>query len=360
MQRWSLAQFVGYLGLLSLLLAPGGCGQSEGDTPASPESAQEAQPSYDPGSIDDALMAANQYFNGGRFDEALAILVVLVQRAPKEGRAWEMYGQTIAMKAKQAELEARAEDAKRLWLQAYGHYQQAIVLDPESSGLHQSTGMISLSAGRTAEALQHFLKAGELDPSDPQPPVFAAQLLMQTGRYNEAEAELLRAHEIDPDQPMVHASRAVIELQRENYEAARRFISLARQINPLDIGLLAQEARIHHRAGQPRRSLEMLLLLTDEQKTQIAVAEELAAGYLAIDQPLDTAAVWVNRSRHRPEAADRWQDAIKASEAFLMAGDREEAWLWLQDAKRMAPDDEGVTSLEAKFADTHNQESSED
>lgn len=334
------------------MLISAGCDrQPESANPTGPDS------SVDFKAVEAALGAADSYFNTGDLDKARVILARLVEREPREMRARELYGQTLALLARQSLQVGDAGESERLNLEAYEQYKIAISIEPESAGLQHSAGMIALGAKQMEEALGHFLEAGRLDPLNPQSPLFAAQILILNRHLDQAEAELERARRLDEDEPMIQASLAIIALERKEFDLARRRIARARTIDPHNLDLLVQEARIHRRSGDPMRALEMLVLLDGIQRARLAVSEEMALSYEAIGQSQKAAEVWTHRIRVHRNAEGRevpviWRDAVKAAEAFLRAGQREEAWHWLQNARNQMPGAEEVIALEARFADS--------
>lgn len=359
-----IAHFVLCIAILAGLWALPGCkkgGNDKGNAEADPtlqsgaaitEPPSPNQTVLSPQAIEKSLSAAAQYVNTAQYGQAKAILSVLIQRAPDDLRAREQYGQLLAFLAIEAANLGDALSARILWEEAYEQYRMAVALDPESSGLLHSAGMIAFSAGKHEQALEHYLEAARLDTLNPQPLVFAAQVLISSERLDEAQIQLEKALVLDPDEPVIHASLGLIDMQRERYEEAIEHIAEARRIAPHDIGILVQQARIFRRSGDPNRALELLISLDDQQKIQEAVVQELAAGYEALDRPGDAAQAWVHRIHIKNDYPTRWRDAINAARAYLKAGEKQRAWSWLQEAKLVAPQDEAIRKLEAAFGDT--------
>jgi Flp pilus assembly protein TadD len=360
MAHCRVRQYVGRIGLAAIVLASAGSCRRASEQPgagASPATAPAAAPPSAGGSppvtaeaIEDSLLAADQYFNAGELDKAQAILETLVIRAPGDVRARELLGQTLIRKAVEADTQLKFDDAAAFRDRAWEQYKAAVAIEPDSPGLRHSAAMIAHQAGHYDEALANFQVAASLDPLNPQPALYAAQLLLAKDRIVEAEAELKRAQKLDPDLPLVYASLAVIAMRRADVESARQLIAQARTLDPYDLGLLAQEAGIHRIDGNARRSLEMLLLLDEPSRANELVAAEIAGSYLAIGEPLKAAQVWVHRIRFLRSYPTRWRDAARAADAYLAAGDRQSASLWLQEASLVAPDAEEVKAVETKLA----------
>ena len=165
------------IGIILALITASGCDR------AKPESANSAQPdstasprksatqnaAIEPDKIEASLKAADQYFSTGELDKARAILEVLVDRAPREGRARELYGQVLALQALQAGPEMEAFEKQKLLETAYEQYLIACDISPESPGLQHSAGMIANAAGRSTHTDSntdleiHFKKTPKCD-----------------------------------------------------------------------------------------------------------------------------------------------------------------------------------------------------
>ncbi|MCH7547402.1 MAG: tetratricopeptide repeat protein [Planctomycetes bacterium] len=358
--------FVCCIGIFLALVTAGGCDRAEPepaksadpDSIATPDEPPTQSATIPPENIEASLKAADQYFSTGELDKARAILEVLVERAPREGPARELYGQVLALLALQAGPEIGASQIQELLENAYEQYRVACDITPDSPGLHHSAGMIANEAGRREDALEHFLIAGRLDPLNPQPPTFAAQLLIQLDRLDEAHQQLTAALKIDKDEPVIYASLAIIAMKGKQFAEALSLIREARSIDPRHLGLLAQESRIHRESGEPRRGLEGLIALNEYQRSHVAIAAEIASGYEAIGEPTRAAEAWEHRYNLLVDQPDRWRDALRAGQIYLRAGKRELAWKWLQVAKLIAPDDPDIRAFEAAFKTTDYQPSS--
>ena len=328
-----------------------GCGRGGAKTPASAAGtqpvAQTTQISEE--KIQASLIAAEEYLRSDDAMKAQAILLKLVERVPTDARAHEMLGQTLTLMALQADRkgDARSGDIRR---SAYEQYRIAVDLKPGSAGLQQSAGQIALEAGETDAALHHFHEAGRLDPTNPQYPLYEAQPLIKLARYDEAKAALNRVLALDPDEAIAHASLAMIELELKNYDQALRHMAEARRIQPNDIGLRAQEAKIHRRMGDPKVGLQLLLSLGPSDRAQEVVAVEIASCYEQIGEPINAARAWQQCYQAKPTDSRAYLWAVRAAESLLKAGEREQATLWLQQAQLAAPQAPEVKALEDAVA----------
>ncbi|MDY7110450.1 MAG: tetratricopeptide repeat protein [Planctomycetota bacterium] len=283
--------------------------------------------------IEAALTAANEYLNSRNLVEAELILDKLIERAPREVRARELMSQVLIIKATQAQRRGDEEAAETARREAYEHYQAAVEVEPESAGLRHSAAMMALAAGETDAALDQFREAGRLDPTNPQHPLYEAQILIQEKRFEEAKRSLRRVIELDADEPLAHASLAMIALEEGDFEEALGRISRARRLVPDDLRFRVQEARIHRRHGDVRRALELLTALSDAQRADPGVTAELAAAYEQQGRHERAAEAWAHRYRQRPTDPRAYLAAVRAGEAFLRAGRRGAAELWLEQAR---------------------------
>ena len=299
--------------------------------------------------IEKALAAAQDYFLKQRLTEAQLILRTLIEREPREYRAHELLGQVLLSQAMQPAEEPDARAAAQAIVEAYEEYRQATQLIPNqvdptaAAGLHQSAGEIASIAGRLDDALDHFQRAAQLDPTNPKHPLYQGQILLQKRMLPEARRALERVLIVDPNEAYAHASLAMIALEEDNEVKAIEHIAEARQIDPNDLSLRIQEARVRRLCNQPRRALELLVLLTDQERAEEVVASEIASCYRQLGQPTKAAQAWQHRYQLRPEA---WQAAAHAAEAYFAAQQRDEALWWYERARLAAPNSPQVRALE--------------
>ena len=318
------------------------CG--EPDSPAgAAQPGTAAAAAVSPAAVEAALGAAEQYLSSSDVPRAEAILRRLIEQAPAESRARELYGRVLSLKTMQARQHGRPAIGDRLAAEAYAQYRQAVDLAPGSPGLHQSAGEVASVAGLDEAALGHFEAAARLDPASAKHPLYAAQVLIRQGRLDEAEAALARVLALDPDEPFGFASQGVIALERGDCDRALACIAEARRIEPGQLGFRVQDAKIRRRCGEPVGALELLATLDDRQRAEEAVVHELAASYVALGEHRKAAEAWLHRYRSRPSS---WEAAVRAAEAFLEAGDRAEARRWLQRAKAAAGSTPDVRAVE--------------
>ena len=254
--------------------------------------AEPTEPSVSRQAIEAAIVAAEDYLTRNDLASARTILAKLVEEAPREHRARELYGTVLYLEGARAAQQGDHPTADALYERAYGHYRAAVEAAVEveplaAAGLHQSAGEIASVAGLREPALEHFQAAARLDPAVVKHPLYAAQMLIQLERFAEARLALERVLELDPHEPYAHASLATVALHEEDRESAVEHIREARAIDPGNIGILIQEARIRRQCGDPRRALELLLALDEQLRAEQAVAAEIAECYRALETQPD-------------------------------------------------------------------------
>jgi tetratricopeptide (TPR) repeat protein len=331
-----------------------GCRNEADSPPAGDDAAKSAPPparaEIGREAIEAALAAANEYVNSQNLVEAELILEELIEKAPRDVRARELMGQVLIIKATQAQRrgdEAAAEAARR---EACEHYEAAVEIEPDSAGLRHSTAMVALAAGDDEAALTQFEEAGRLDPTNPQHPLYAAQILIQQQRFDAARERLRRVIELDADEPLAHASLAMIALEEGDFEEALGRIGRARRLAPDDLRFRVQEARIHRRRGDVQRSLQLLTALSDAQRAEPGVTFELAAAYDELGEQEKAAEAWAHRYRQRPTDPQAYIAAVRAGEAYLRAGHRAAAELWLEQARIAGGNAPEIRELERALA----------
>ena len=338
--------------VLGVLASIGLIGCSEQPDASSANAAPTSQTPVTPEAVEAALSSAQQYFVEQKIFEAELILRKLIERAPQEYRAHELLGQVLLATAMQPVAEPDPRAAAQAIVQAYEEYRQATQLIPDqvdptvAAGLNQSAGEIASIAGRLDDALDHFQRAGRLDPVNPKHPLYEGQILLQRRRLAEARRALQRVLVIDPNEAYAHASLATVALEQDDQVQAIEHIEEARRIAPNDLTIRVQEARVRRLCDQPRRALELLVLLTEQERAEEAVVSEIASCYRLLGQPAKAAQAWRHRYQLRPEA---WRAAARAAQAYLDAKQPDEARWWYERARLAAPTSPEVKSLDEAF-----------
>jgi tetratricopeptide (TPR) repeat protein len=336
--------------MIAAAAALSSCGGSS-DSSSSAPAAQHAPPAeaVSREAAAAALDAADRYIKGQELSSAEAILIPLIEKAPREVAARDLYAQVLMMQAMSLRQRGKSGEAGLKFAQSYQQHQAAIALQP-TAARQQAAGMIALESQQLDNALTHFNEAARLDPQNPQHPLHAAQVLLLLRRIDEASAAAEAVLKIDAQEPLAHATLAAIALEKSEIEKAGQHIARARQIDPRSVGLRVQEAKILRRANEPARVLELLAALSDEERAQEAVTYEIAAAYGMLGDHMKAARAWEHRYRHGAMDPAQWKAAVEACKALLEAGETEQAQLWLQYAKLAAPSDPAVIALESRFA----------
>jgi tetratricopeptide (TPR) repeat protein len=335
--------------ILWITLSVIGCGPAPESEPAAP--ATGGTEPHRASANDTALAAAEQYLDGNDLASAETILVSLLERGPADHRALEMYGRAKYLRGVHARQEGRGQASAELFQEAYRHYRASVEAAGElnaavAAGLNQSAGEIASAAGLPDRAVEHFQAAGRLDPTAPKHPLYEAQILMQLDRPAEARAALNRVLALDPDEAYAHATLATVAVREGDRASALRHIKEARNIDPGNLGIRIQEARIRRQCDEPRRGLELLLALDEQQRAEESVTAEIAQCQLALGEPIGAARAWEHRYRHNPRQPTAWRAAVRAAEAYLAAGRRDDALWWWQQARAVAPDQAEVIALQ--------------
>ncbi|HRP61717.1 MAG TPA: tetratricopeptide repeat protein [Phycisphaerales bacterium] len=315
--------------LIWATVAGTGCGG--GETPDS-QGSTAAPPTHE--AVDAALATAEDLFHSADNVRAEAVLVRLIERAPRDPRARELYAMVLLSRAAEAREAGDVAGERVLLTQAHGQYAVLVEMRPQSAGLRQSAGEVAQMAGLPEQALAHYQEARRLSPGETKPVFFAAQAMIELGRLDDAKAALHEALEIDSDEPMVHASLGNLLAEQGDFERALSHIAEARTIDPGQVTYRVIEASIHRRSGHPAKAIELLMPLSDAHRAREVVASELAASFLASDQPDRAAEAWSLMFEAQRVGARAAYAAAQAGLAVLEAGERERAWLWLQQARR--------------------------
>jgi predicted Zn-dependent protease len=200
-------------------------------------------------------------------------------------------------------------------------------------------------------ALEHYLAARELSPRDPKPALMAAQILIERDHAEEAETAIRDVLAFDPDEPLAHVSLSTLRLRQQQYTEALAAVREAREIDSAEVSFRVLEATILRQSGNPQAGLELLVPLGDDDRMRPMIAREIAACYLALDQPRDAARTWAFVYQSRPGHPEAWLAAVRAGEAMLDAGEVDTARVWLHEARRTAEGREEVEDFARRLRD---------
>jgi tetratricopeptide (TPR) repeat protein len=241
--------------------------------------------------------------------------------------------QRLAEEARQAENRGDLEQAGNL-------LSRAIRTNPEDAEVHRQLGLLLLSQGRTAAAVEHLRTAVAQTPDDAQGNVQLAQVLVRQGRYAEAARPLNAALLLDPD----HVEALLLEA------------SLAERRNQRPLALETYHRVLRSDPGNVEANLRIAAIQLDSEHAERAspllrsVCQSLQA-----TAPQQAEARWslgIAYSRQQ-----RWNDAVSSLSAAAgnrdhmnaddwyrlayaryQTGDLTGAWRDLSSALRQQPD----------------------
>jgi Flp pilus assembly protein TadD len=329
---------------LALTAVPISCDQSS--SAPTPGAAGTTSTTVSAEAVAAALDAAQTYLARQQLPEAHTIAAELVRKAPRDWRAHDLLARVLFMRGHEAESRGEHAAAREHRAGAMAAALSAVEVEPESAALHHGAAMMARAAGDDSTALKHFQQASRLEPSNPQYALHEAQLLLAAGRLDDAEAAIRRALAIDDAEPFALATLALIALERNDRDEAIRLIGQARAVDPQSLPLRVQEARIRRRAGQPRQALELLVGLSEAERSKEVAGLEIAAAYAALGEHVRAAEAAERCFRANPRS---WRAAVAAGEARREAGDHAAAKDWCDRAAAIAPGQAEVRSLRERI-----------
>jgi FkbM family methyltransferase len=229
---------------------------------------------------------AQQHFQSGRLEEAIAIYRQLVQQFPQDVEAWfwlgviadhqgklddsvacyrqvlawqpnsaETYGNLGSVLLKQGKLEeAIVQHQQALELMpdnpnahynlgvalyrkgqgeaAIAHYTQAIALNPNYAHAHHNLGMVLYDQEKLAEAASHYRRAVELMPENVNVYNSLGVTLYRQKHYEEAIAVYEQAIAIQPNYVIAHDNLGIVLKQIGRIEEAIAHYERAIALNP--------------------------------------------------------------------------------------------------------------------------------
>jgi len=89
-------------------------------------------------------------------------------------------------------------------------------------------------------------------------------------------------------------------------------------------------------------------------EASLVANDPIAAAYTAMNEHLKAAQAWEHCVKTDPMNPRVWLWQVHAGDSLLKAGEREQAYLWLQQAKLAAPNASEVKALEAAIAAAHD------
>lgn len=300
--------------LLALLLAGGGCGESQ--TPAGPGGSTEALR---------ALESIERLLDAGRTEEALRAAEACARSRPNDALAVEMLG-----RARMAAHAPAADIADA--------YARAADLRPDSPGLQSAAGITAMQAGRVEAAITRLTRAAELEPGNAQHALQRSLALRAAARWSESRAAAERAVSLAPLEPSAHLALAQALLGAGDASEAAAATRAALACKPSDRTLRFEVARTLIACDRGDAAVEIIVAAAREPSATPAEIETLARALEAARQPAPAAEQW-ERLASDPTAP--WRPCVQAARCHASAGDTARAQEWIARAReRGAPPDE--------------------
>jgi len=120
-------------------------------------------------------------------------------------------------------------------VEATGHYQTALEINPHYAEAHNGFGILLAEEGQSAEAIQHFQRALEIKPDFAAAHNSLGNALADQGRYADAIEHYKRTVEIRPDYAEAHFNWGNVLATQGRYAEAIKHFQLALQIKPDDV-----------------------------------------------------------------------------------------------------------------------------
>ncbi|MDZ7830075.1 MAG: sulfotransferase [Halofilum sp. (in: g-proteobacteria)] len=259
------------------------------------------------------LVAAYQ---AGRHDEVAAGAEAFTRQWPDQVAGWNLLAEGYR-------LTGRLDEAERAC-------RRALDLDPRSAEAHNNVGNLLRDRHDLETAERAFLHALSIKPGLVEARFNLGNVLRDRGRLSEAVAAYRAAIQQRPGEALYHLSLGVTLREMHEPEAAREALEQALAIRP-------DQAESRAALGNVLRQLGLV---------EAARAELDRA--IALDPGLKEAHTGLGRLLHVIGDAEAAEVAYRR--ALDLAPDYARAWYGLTRARRFAPDDPEVASMEALLA----------
>jgi tetratricopeptide (TPR) repeat protein len=236
-----------------------------------------------PTSAIQALATAQPLLGEGRWDEALAVLTPAAEAFPTDQELW------LAISS--------AHQGAERWARSLEALDEAIRLGPAGAAMHIQAGTLANRLGQLDAAVAHYTQAQKLEPAQARHPLFLAMIQIKQGRDDAALASLARATVLDNDLAEAWGTMAELELRRNNLAMALQHVEKARASQPSVVRWRAVQARVHRRAGEPLKAIELLEGLPIEQRTTEPALTELADALGLARRPADAARLYLDAAQ---------------------------------------------------------------
>lgn len=272
--------------------------------------------------VHDSLLAASEYINSNKINEASKILESLYNKYPDDPQVLKQY---YELKLFQSKIDEAYEVLLRLL--------EIDVKDPEQ---HFNAGILANMLGNLDASISHFEHAEVLDSSNPKHPLYLAQVLIKKYEYEKAKAQLVRVTVLDDTIPEAWGTLAEIALLQNKIDIALQHIGKARKLDENGLRWKVVEAKILLRANRPDDALLLLGSLSNPQeKYSQGVVDVTGSCWAFKNDQLKAAEVHIDHLNHNPQA---WKSAVAAARYYKIAGDIANAKKWAFYAEQIAPD----------------------
>jgi tetratricopeptide (TPR) repeat protein len=274
------------------------------------------------GEIATTLDSIDQWIRAAQPDKGELIARAAVAKHPHVAAFHAQLGQILLIKSGAALAEATPDHAATLATEALTAFQEAFTRGDKRPLVLRSAGIAAEQAGNLTEAVGWYRLAS---PSDPSSTLYLALALLRIDNPSEAAITLEPLLTARPEDPFLNATHAECFAAQEDYAIALEAISKAIRLAPDEPAFRIRRAAILRQSGKPLDAAESLLAMGRAARETLFVTEELAAAYLAANQPVDAAQTWASFAKANPGDEHA---LIRTIESFIEAGELGEAQSW--------------------------------
>lgn len=299
-----------------------GGGEDEGEVQAQAEQ-----------TLTEACDAADFYIRTDQLPEARLILDRLLERYPDEARPHM--------------LQAKLLMAEGDFEGAYEHADRSVEIDGEDAEAQFLTALLAEANREFEKGREHYAAASVVDPENAKYPMYLAQSLMRLNELDEARIQLLRAQRLDATLHQTYGMHAEIAARRGKLEMAIEQVNKAlehvEESSSHHVAYTLQKAELLRRANRPEAAQTLLQELPPGNQQEQRVVEQLAAGYMMMNQPERAAGAWAELFALEPTNT---RAAAEAGMALLRAGKPQQARQYHEMARQLSTSHHMVVALE--------------
>lgn len=267
----------------------------------------------------------------------------LVERYPKYDAAHTLLGQVLMY-------QGRFEEA-------YERFKLSLDLNGQQPELHLLAGTLSLKLDQIDQATGHYSMAIGLDTTNPRYRVHLAQAYIKQHKHEKARTTLLEALRIDSSLHEAYALLADLYAQQNRLALALSQIQRAIEQTPvseraMQVIYSRRKSALLRRGNQPDEALVALNTLTDAERTDPHVMNEMALCWSLQGQPENAATMYEQAMAQNPT---NWPLIAEAARWRIKAGDVETAQKHLATLRQINPRAQAITELEAQLSGPQNE-----